>query len=1007
MDLQNRGNQSGKTKKESISGFLEISNPYRPYDFASAKLPHHESVINEIKEKFANQAEKRVILLQGSPCAGKTTILKRIEDTPSLMGENYLPVYLDSSRYINRDASDLMYSVSKDIIDKLNNLGYSIPIPVEIKKRQIDHTTFESFILRLDIYLESDKVLLLMFDEFDRLLENISTQIIAEYIEVSRHIERSWNNYGLILAGDKKLLNLTNSPVINGFLENAKKIDLLGIHEEDAIETLIKAPVKHQLTYDKEAIDRIKWYSGGNIYFQQLICYYIVNFLNKKIKAGIASEDMKNVIEQVLMCNCRGEDVEQVVQLILDEKIPEFSYVWEKKLTIESRLIASALADKNTIEKRDSQYFLKENKLLESIFGNRLYKEIEELQDFGYINRMQRRYFRDCPFKIPLYGKWVQKEHPFLKTLIEHIETIADKIDLGVLVKKLEEMPGNRLVPFEKETILEIARKWCILSDRIIKQRNVADTRQVIDFIESLSRISGLTIKEKPQPNKNDFIIEVTNLKIGPLKKALCFIQNKPELKSDDIFSIEKKAGEFALQAQTNLTLFFHLRKNELIEELVKKPYLSLISIDENDLKKIILSENPNESLRRIILSKLSLNKISPFETAGPTTTIFYGRTDAINRIVSLTNKSFAVVGARKIGKTSLLLKLKDNYPPNTVYIFMSLESIFPHEKEEKTGKYNAFYKRMSFGKSPEKLFVKTFLYELERIFLKRSRFLRFGSNIDLLPKIVQKISQHGQEKGKKIVFIFDEIDGLIRFDKKNGYKMMRTFRTMSQNSLCQFVFAGFKELYYFKRDINHPLYNFCEEVKLEPLDKESALDLITKPMASLGIHYQNKGDRDIIMENTGSHPNLLQFYCQKLIEKIDKHQKVEDRRTIFYEDINQLFDVSYEDYIMDDVYMFSSDLSQIDKLILILLAEDYPEGNEEIFSIKDIKQKLHINDITVVSTEEIRRILKNLVMRFILLDKGEDHYKFALPVFPKILNKRIDDDVKQEIIMEINANAC
>jgi hypothetical protein len=980
---------SDKRVNFSTGEFIQIKNPYRPYYFASDKWLDHERVIQGIKDKFTSQPENKIILLQGKPCSGKTTILKQIQDAPELLGPNYIPVYLDFSEYINLGADDLLFSISKKIIDQLNKSGYPIALPDEIKNRQIDNTTLVSLILLFDTIFESNEVLLLLFDEFDRLLEHLDPQIISQYILLFNNIEKCWSNYGLIIAGDKPLLNLSNCGLIDRFFEYTPRFNIENTREEKITADFITKPAAGQLTYDEAAVKRIIWYSGKNLYFQQLICYTIVNHLNKKIQGLMTVENIEEALEQNVVNRCSLQDVETAVQQVLNEPTPNFSYVWEKKLTAKERLVVSALADKNITQKQGSHYVLKENSLLDNILGHELHKEIEKLQEFGYILKMKRRHFDDFPFTVPLFGKWLRKAHPFAKTVIEQIETTAAKIDLSILVETIKKTPPDQMASFDKEVMLEIAEKWLALIHKIIKQKNIANHRQLTKFIEGLSRQLNLTVKEKPQANENYFILDLSNLNIGTLDQALCFVQNKPELKSDDIFNIENKAVAFEKEAQNKLTLLFHFQKEAMIETLAKRPYLSLIPITGNDLNKIILSEIPVERFRRIILSKLSLNKISPYETAGPATTVFYGRTTAINRIVSNPHKSFAVVGSRKMGKTSLLLKIKGNKPPGAIYIPINLEPIFCDVKNSQTipgGKNQKSFHRLLF---------KTFLSEIERSFHKKLLIGRLPfMDISRLPKIVEKLSK----KRGKIIFVIDEIDGLIRLDQANNYQVLRLFRSMSQDFLCQFVFAGYKELYYFKRDFNNPLYNFCEEIKLQPLEKEAALDLITKPMAAIGVDYQNKGDRDIILEYTGSHPNLLQFYCQKLVEKVDKHEKLEDRRIIFSKDIQQVLKTNFEEHLMNDFYMFSSDLSKIDRLILIMLAENQANKKEEVFSLNDIREQLLSHEISL-SKDDLQQVLKNLVIRFILTDEGNDNYKFALSVLPGILRKRTNDELDKDLI--------
>jgi hypothetical protein len=295
--------------------------------------------------------------------------------------------------------------------------------------------------------------------------------------------------------------------------------------------------------------------------------------------------------------------------------------------------------------------------------------------------------------------------------------------------------------------------------------------------------------------------------------------------------------------------------------------------------------------------------------------------------------------------------------------------------------------------------FLKSLEKEIEKTFKKKVEFKKspFARSISKLPDVIRDLPRDE----KKIVFILDEIDGLMEFDKKNGYKLMSTFRALSQEGSCQFIFAGFKELYNVKRKIENPLYNFSKEIILEPLDDEAALDLTTKPMESIGVHYKNPEDRHLILKYTASHPNLMQFFCQQLVKKVEKHSRIEDRRTIFEEDVHEVFDEEYKEYIMDEVYMFFSDLSDINRLILILLTEDSQKEKRyfSTFEIKDLLAGCRIK----LSQNEVHLNLRELVVRFILVDEGDENYHFALPVFPGILRRKVDDYFKRKTITEIS----
>ena len=185
----------------------------------------------------------------------------------------------------------------------------------------------------------------------------------------------------------------------------------------------------------------------------------------------------------------------------------------------------------------------------------------------------------------------------------------------------------------------------------------------------------------------------------------------------------------------------------------------------------------------------------------------------------------------------------------------------------------------------------------------------------------------------------------------------------------------------------------------MAPLEKDAAIELITEPLKSIGIQYKNERDVKHILEYTGNHPNLLQFICKHLVEKVEKHSKIEDKRVIFRKDIEELFDAKYQDYIIDEIYMFFSDLTDLDKLIIIVLAEKHP--NMKIFSTEEIRSILYESGVNI-SINEVHKNLRNLVMRFILLDRGRNKYGFALTSFPEMIKGRVDVHLKNDLVKEV-----
>ena len=86
--------------------------------------------------------------------------------------------------------------------------------------------------------------------------------------------------------------------------------------------------------------------------------------------------------------------------------------------------------------------------------------------------------------------------------------------------------------------------------------------------------------------------------------------------------------------------------------------------LDYQDLKNILLANSPHEELLSLLVEQVNLVALSPFQIAGPVREMFYGRENEtltiINSILQANKKCHAIIGPRRIGKTSLLMRIKD-----------------------------------------------------------------------------------------------------------------------------------------------------------------------------------------------------------------------------------------------------------------------------------------------------------------------------------------------------------
>lgn len=953
-------NSKNEEKSCNGKGFSPIENPYFPFELETGKWFFHEDVVADINRIFKDN-RNRVITIKGIVGTGKTSTLISLANNRDLIEGDNIIIYLDARNYDNLSIYKLLSEIYNDIARAIKRFGYNLKEPELPRSQDITPAYIKSLIQPFKILQKDGVTLILVLDEFEGLLESDGGRIIEITFDIFQAMLNEYNNFKLILAGDKEIRQLSKIKNASGILEKASHVEIDEELTEEKIIKLITEPenIKTMNIYKEDAIKRIIWLSGKNLYFLQLICFYIINYLN---------QEKKDV--------CDLDKLTEAVEMLLNDPTREdLNYAWKYKLTQVDKLIFSALADESVTRKEGQYYYLKRNSMLDDILGDQLHDHINQLTADGKLHRIDERRFSEFPFKIPLFGMWIRKNHPFKKTIRENLKGIAE-ISLSSLGKIIEKNSDLIAKDDEKnKTLLEFSRQWHLLEENVKKDLVENDLLQ--EFVQSFARlILGIDANKVKQWKGGYFSINIEDLKIGQFEEAVLFIQRKIDIERTETRHIQNIILSQDKENLKTTFIFLYFHKNANIEELLEKEFLNLIAIHEENLKPILLSPYPATALKEeIIIKQIKPSLLNPYQVEGAVTTTFYGRLDTRRRILSLKNRNFAIVGVRKIGKSSLLMNVIKNLPADTCYIHMDLTNCI---------NYEVFLERLEF--------------EISKEFHQP---VNFANSLAKFHRDIKDLVNHFKDECKKLIFIFDEVDSLIHYDKKNAYQLVETFRALSSEGYSRFIIAGFTELFHYKRSIDSPLYNFGDEIKLGPLDDEAALNLITEPMENIGISYHNETDRNLILKYTSQHPSLLQFYCRQLVKRVEKHPKESEKRTIFRKDIEDVFTEEYKHYIIHDIYMFrSKELRPINEFIILLLAENYPEENS--FTIDNVLEKLKECDIKMEDSE-LLSLLQELEIRYILKEPKVGRYEFALSQFPGMLKEIMDiNSHKKRLIEEI-----
>jgi len=400
------------------------------------------------------------------------------------------------------------------------------------------------------------------------------------------------------------------------------------------------------------------------------------------------------------------------------------------------------------------------------------------------------------------------------------------------------------------------------------------------------------------------------------------------------------------------------------LREEVRTHLLPIVILDQADQNRVLASRRPSAELLDCISPQLTLSLLAPYETSKPVTgSRFFGREFDIRKILYAGDANFAVMGIRRIGKTSLLREI---------------ERRLKEQAESAEGKQTAeriLFMDCSAIRTPDH-FVQEVVRQLAPREMARLQHRQFPL---YFPDFLARMSR--QYKGA-LVFLFDEFDALLKapFGQSN---LLDQLRAASNSGHCRFVIAGFRELLNAFSDQNSPLYNFANPLRLKEFSRDETTNLILSPMESLGVHFERRNEVvDRIYDETGGQPNLIQYYCSILIENLDRRKE----RSISPENLSHVYhDEDFRAFVLNTFMDNTSHLEKALVYAVLLEASDNDRVTaEERFAMEDIDNALQSRGIDIL-LGDLESSCRQLELAGIFAKQGI-HYHFATPVFPDVL---------------------
>lgn len=403
-------------------------------------------------------------------------------------------------------------------------------------------------------------------------------------------------------------------------------------------------------------------------------------------------------------------------------------------------------------------------------------------------------------------------------------------------------------------------------------------------------------------------------------------------------------ADRFAETYRVDNVVFLLLGSNSGMERRLGDfvAHRRAVILGDSELKRIGLSADPKETMRECIFPQLPPGTVSPFRSRGPVTgNGFFGRRAELQRIARIPNA--VLLGARRIGKTSLLQALRDevNGPSGRdgmIAVFVEAGS---------NRRLEWFQKNL----------MQAIIEEAGRANVE----IRW---IDPSEAYFEELATALRKSNRKYLFLIDEVDHLLQ-DPKVG--LFEEFvRSMANRGHARFVLSGYMTLRNRTENRESFLYNLFTPIVLGPLNERDAEDLVRTQMKRIYVKFESDEVVKGILEWGTTFAAYVQSMCELLLKRLDEPLR---QRCITSADVHAVYQSEkFAKEIVSAVTVNAEQaLGPLERLILYWAAA----RDEDQFTAKDL-----IEDLRWLKFNDALASLSYLTETYLLVET-QGKYRF------------------------------
>lgn len=508
------------------------------------------------------------------------------------------------------------------------------------------------------------------------------------------------------------------------------------------------------------------------------------------------------------------------------------------------------------------------------------------------------------------------------------------------------------------------------------KAKNAVAFKPMVSRItDQLCQLLGFTLLEtRSYKDLHAYVIKAPTLRLKmPPMFPIIFLQ-KNSLTEQDIRDLHDLMGILHISSYLALLVFPDSEAGQepaktkmLFKKLTRGMAHDFIVMDFDDLYRIFVAKNPEKRFSRILLAQVDLTVVSPYVISGPVPeNMFFGRDYELKTITRMIkDNNFAIVGGRKIGKTSILNKLHRSFTtaPDIHSLYLDCQAV--QDYQDLCNIVGTMWQVTLPDCSPEAL----------------------------MSTIVRT---KREKKDQLIAILLDEVDALLQHDTLNQERLFKVFRALAQEHQCRFVLCGGKILHAHLHDPHSALFNFCNVLRLSYLSPRDTGRIVMEPMQEMGIGFEDASKLvHEVITLSACHPNLVQYICQELIVRINARGD----RFITLADLEAIGNSrQFNEYLIEVMW---GNTTALERLITLLIMVDAPHA-----TFTEIETALHMRGVQVPPAA-VEQALDTLVLYSILNREGQE-YCFTTPAFPSIVAATQDmDSLVERTIQYLGAVAA